>query len=40
VFSSKALFEGVLALREMTLIGPRIRLERRADGQIDIGKTG
>ncbi|MDG4721684.1 MULTISPECIES: YhdP family protein [Thalassospira] len=37
VFSSKALFEGVLALREMTLIGPRIRLERRADGQIDIG---
>lgn len=37
VFSSKALFEGVLALREMNLIGARIRLERRADGQIDIG---
>lgn len=37
VFSSKALFEGVLALRELNLIGPRIRLERRANGQIDIG---
>lgn len=37
VFSSKALFEGVLALREMNLIGPRIRLERRANGQIDVG---
>ncbi|MEQ8287191.1 AsmA-like C-terminal domain-containing protein [Thalassospira sp.] len=37
VFSSKALFEGVLALREMNLIGPRIRLERSADGKIDIG---
>ncbi|MBO6888463.1 MAG: DUF3971 domain-containing protein, partial [Thalassospira sp.] len=37
VFSSKALFEGVLALRELNLIGPRIRLERRADGTIDIG---
>ncbi len=37
VFSSKALFEGVLALRELNLIGPRIRLERSADGQIDVG---
>lgn len=37
VFSSKALFEGVLALRQMNLIGPRIRLERGADGTIDIG---
>lgn len=37
VFSSKALFEGVLALRELNLIGPRIRLERSADGKIDIG---
>ncbi|MCC9625485.1 AsmA-like C-terminal domain-containing protein [Thalassospira sp. MA62] len=37
VFSSKALFEGVLALRELNLIGPRIRLERRVDGTIDIG---
>jgi hypothetical protein len=37
VFSSKALFEGVLALRELNLIGPRIRLERRADGTIDVG---
>lgn len=37
VFSTKALFEGVLALREMNLIGPRIRLERSADGEIDIG---
>ncbi|MBC05331.1 AsmA-like C-terminal domain-containing protein [Thalassospira sp.] len=37
VFSSKALFEGVLALRELNLIGPRIRLERSADGTIDVG---
>jgi hypothetical protein len=37
VFSSKALFEGVLALRQLNLIGPRIRLERRADGTIDVG---
>ena len=37
VFSSKALFEGVLALRELNLIAPRIRLERRADGTIDVG---
>nr|WP_175581284.1 AsmA-like C-terminal domain-containing protein [Thalassospira sp. HF15] len=37
VFSSKALFEGVLALRQLNLIGPRIRLERSADGTIDVG---
>lgn len=37
VFSSTALFDGVLALRELNLIGPRIRLERSADGKIDIG---
>jgi len=37
VFSTKALFEGVLAFREMNLIGPRIRLVRSTDGEIDIG---
>lgn len=37
VFSSKALFEGVLALRELNLIGPRIRLKRSTDGTIDVG---
>lgn len=37
VFSSRALFNGVLALRELNLIGPTLRLVRRADGQIDIG---
>ena len=37
VFSTKALFEGVLALRELNLIGPRIRLERGRDGTVNIG---
>ncbi|OSQ46190.1 AsmA-like C-terminal domain-containing protein [Thalassospira alkalitolerans] len=37
VFSSRALFDGVLALRELNLIGPKLRLVRRADGQIDVG---
>jgi hypothetical protein len=40
VFSSRALFEGVLALRELNLIGPRIRLSRSADGKFDIGYLG
>lgn len=39
VFSSRALFDGVLALRELNLIGPKLRLVRRADGKIDIGYT-
>ncbi|WOI10926.1 AsmA-like C-terminal domain-containing protein [Thalassospira lucentensis] len=37
VFSSKALFDGVLALRELNLIAPKLRLVRHANGQIDIG---
>lgn len=37
VFSTKALFEGVLALRQLNLIGPRIRLERGRDGNINVG---
>ncbi|WP_417804113.1 AsmA-like C-terminal domain-containing protein [Thalassospira lucentensis] len=37
VFSTKALFEGVLALRQLNLIGPRIRLERGRDGKINVG---
>ncbi|WP_157831881.1 AsmA-like C-terminal domain-containing protein [Thalassospira marina] len=40
VFSSRALFKGILALREVDLIAPRMRLIRHSDGQFDIGLSG
>ena len=40
VFSSRALFDGVLALREIDLIAPRMRLVRYSDGRFDVGLSG
>ncbi|WP_085584143.1 AsmA-like C-terminal domain-containing protein [Thalassospira mesophila] len=40
VFSSRALFSGILALREVDLIAPRMRLVRHSDGSFDIGLSG
>ncbi|OKH86962.1 AsmA-like C-terminal domain-containing protein [Thalassospira sp. TSL5-1] len=37
VFSSRALFKGIFALREVDLIAPRLRLIRHRDGQLDFG---
>ncbi|RCK53775.1 hypothetical protein TH25_04555 [Thalassospira profundimaris] len=39
VFSSRALFKGIFALREVDLIAPRLRLIRHRDGQLDFGLT-
>lgn len=40
VFSSRALFDGILALREVDLIAPRMRLVRHSDGSFDVGLSG
>ncbi len=40
VFSSRALFRGIFALREVDLIAPRLRMIRHRDGHFDIGLAG